>query len=307
MRRIPFLAALVVGLCSQNIAEAMGFKDGLPFRPRVPVTWAATNLISQTLPVYRVVTNRLSQSAVSNAMTLGSFKSLDLLKSKEKGIMEFRDKPRDDEWTRFLQISENQGWVKYYDKSASHLPPHGVPSFEEADILALRYLILLGGDTNQLSAKPWPHNESTFETRNPSDGQLMAKGVSRRWVCLFRQIGGIPITGNSLSVDFGCDAKPIMLEMNWPPLETVRQFRIPRGEDIVAIVKGGKAWIQMSPPPPEDITNAISYKIKKFVPLYAQSTNGESVMEPYGALLVEADMGGRIVSFVINCQLASEK
>ena len=303
MRSILLLATLAIGLTSRNTAEAIDFKDGLPFRPTVPVAWAATDPIPPKLPIYRIVTNRLSQSLVSNAMTIGSFKSLNLVKSKEQGVVEFRDKPRDTEWTRFLQMSENRGRVKYYDKSASHIPPQGIPSFAEADSLALRYFVLLGGDTNQLSAKPWPHSESTFETHNPSDGKLMAKGISRRWVCLFRQIGGISVTGNSLSVDFGCDAKPIMLEMNWPPLEIAKQVKIPTGDEIVTLIKSGKAWIQMSPPPLEDITPAKSYKIKKFVPMYAQAA---SVMEPYGALLVEADISGRIVNFVVNCELVSQ-
>ena len=258
--------------------------------------------------MYRVITNRLSQGLVSNAMTIGAFNSLNLIKSKEKGIMEFRDKPRDNEWTRFLRMSENQGWVKYYDKSASGIPPHGVPSFEQAEKQALGYFVLLGGDTNQLSAKPWPHTESTFETHDPSDGRLVTKAVSRRWVCLFRQLDGIPITGNSLSVDFGCDAKPIMLEMNWPPLKVAKHTEIPTKDEMIAIVKDGKAWIQISPPPPEDITTAKSYKIKNLVLLYAQSNSGsETLMEPYGSLLVEADMSGRIVNFVVNCQLVSNK
>jgi len=307
MRRFLLFLVLVIGLNAWNDAEAIDFRDGPPFRPTVPVTWAASSPIPQTLPVYQVLTTRLPQSLISNAMTIGSFKSINLVKSKEKGVMEFRDKPGDNEWTRFLKVSD-AGWVKYYDKSASQVPAHGVPTFEEAEKQALRYFVLLGGDTNQLAPKPWPHNESTFETHNPSDGRLMAKGVSRRWVCLFRQIEGIPITGDSLSVDFGCDAKPIMLEMHWRPLKFIKRVEIPTKGEILAIVKSGKAWIQMFPPPPEDITSAKSYKIKNFVALYAQeSSEGENLMKPYGSLLVEADMSGRPVNAVINFQIVTEK
>jgi len=229
-------------------------------------------------------------------------------KAEDKGVIEFRDKPSDKDWTRFLQMSDPQCRIKYYDKTAEEIPPHGVPSFEEAENQALRYFILLGGDTNQLSARPWPHTESTYETHDPSDGKLMAKGVSRRWVCLFRQLDGIPITGNSLSVDFGCDAKPIMLEMNWPALKIAKQIKIATKDEIVATVKDGKAWIQISPPPPEDITTAKSYKIKNLVLLYAQTaSDGGTIMKPYGSLLVEADMSGRPVNFVVNCQIIAEK
>ena len=308
MRRFLFLAGFVIGVHVCNYAEAIDFRDGPPFKPTVPVAWEASGPVPQSLAVYQVVTNKLTQSLISNAMTIGSFKPINLVKTKDAGTVEFRDKPGDNDWTRFLKMSDPQGWIKYYDKTAEKIPAHGVPSVEEAENQALRYFILLGGKTNELSARPWPHNESTFETHNPSDGKLMAKGISRQWVCLFRQIDGIPITGNSLSIDFGCDAKPIMLEMNWQTLKLDAQIKVPTKDEIVELLKKGKAWIQMFPPPPEDIRPATSYKIKNFVPLYAQaSEGGANLMKPYGSLLVEADVNGKPVNAVINFKIVNEQ
>lgn len=307
MMRFLYLAALALCFCSWNHAEAGDFRTGLPFTPTVPVTWAASSSMPQSLSVYRVLTNKLSQNLISNAMTMGSFKAINLVKGKDKGVIEFRDKPRDNDWTRFLQMSDPQGRIKYYDKTAEKIPAHGVPSFEDAEKQAFRYFALLGGDTNQLSARPWPHTQSTYEIHDPSDGRLTAKGVSRVWISLLRQIDGIPIIGNSLSIDFGCDAKPIMLEMNWQPLRPDTQVKVPTKDEIVELIKKGKAWIQMFPPPPEDIRTATSYKIKNFVQLYAQTTEGgANLMEPYGSLLVEADMNGKPVNAVINFKIVTE-
>jgi hypothetical protein len=309
LRLIPTLAA-VVG--ASHFCAAFELKngpfDGSPFRPTVPVTWAANSPTPEGFAVFKIPAVKAPQSIISNAMTIGTFKPINLVKSKENGVIEFRDRPGEDDWTRFLKMSASQGWVKYYDKLAGGRPARGVPGFEEIQKQALRLFVLLGGDTNQLPPKPWPHNESTFQTYDKPGGNLISKGVSRRSICLFRQVDGIPVMGNSLSVDFGNDAKPITLEMNWPPLNPVQRFRVATKDEMLALIKSGKAFIQVFPPPPEDISPAKSYKVKNVVPLYAElSSEGERLMKPYGSLLVEADVNGRAVEFVVNCPILTDE
>jgi hypothetical protein len=281
--------------------------DGSPFQPTVPVIWGASNPVPEHLAVYRIATVKVSQGILSNAMVIGSFKPINLIKSKGKNIIEFRDKPSLEDLTRFLKLSAEQGWIKYNDNRAGGIPPHGVPSFDEIEKQALRYFVLLGGETNQLAPQPWPHNESTFETYDKPGGKLIGKGVSRRSICLFRQIDGIPVMGNSLSVDFGNDARPSMLDMTWPPLNPVQRFRVATKHEMLTFVRSGKAFIQVFPPPDEDITSAKSYKVKNLIPLYAELTSdGKRLLQPYASLLVEADMNGRPVDFVVNCPIVAE-
>lgn len=281
--------------------------DGQPFKPNVPVRWSFTNRLADSLTAYRAVDVKLPQSAISNAEAIGGFNSLNLIKSKDANVIEFRDRPGEHDFTKFLKMSAKQGWVKYYDRLASGAPVHGLPSLEDAEKLALRYFVQLGGNTNQTSAFPWPHNESTTTTFDKLGGRETGKFVDARSIRASRQIDGIPILGNDFTVTFGNDAKPSMIEMNWTPMEPVQRFRVATKDDIMALIKSGKSFIQVYPPPPEDITSAKSYTVKNVLPLYVESgSEGEKLIKPYGSLLVEADMDGKPVDFVVNCSITTD-
>jgi hypothetical protein len=282
--------------------------DGSPFRPTAPITWTASTPVPKALAVYKIATAKLPQAIISNAMTIGSFRPINLTKSQDKNQIEFRDKPGREDVTRFLKLTSTQGWAEYYDRLAGGSPSHGVPTFEEAQKLTLRYFVLLGGNTNELPSRPWPHRESTSKTYDKPGGRLINQGVSMRSICLFRQIDGIGIIGNSLSADFGNDAKPITLEMNWPPLNLVERFRTASKAEILALLKSGKSFVQAWPPPDEDVTHAKSFKVKNVIPLYGEfSSAGERWIKPYGSLLMEADMNGRAVELVVNCPIATDE
>jgi hypothetical protein len=107
----------------------------------------------------------------------------------------------------------------------------------------------------------------------------------------------VAIPGNDFIVRFGSEGKPVTIELNWPPVETVEQQKIASNEQILQWLKAGRAFLQAFPPLEEDITKAKAYKVKNVLLLYRRDQNQ---LTPYGSLLIEADMGDRALDFVAN-------
>ena len=311
-RFIVCLVTLAINLAHVFAAVAIDLKDGpfdgTPFSPNVPIKWGVTTSLTENLAVYRTVTERVPQVVVSNAMAIGSFKSRNLIRSQDKNMIEFRDAPKKEDLTRFLRMSVNRGWVRYNDNRAEQRPTHGVPTFEEADELTLRYFMLLGCNTNQIAPKPRPHRESTFETYDKPGGRLIAKGVSRRYVCLFRQLDGIPITDDYFSVDFGNDAKPISLEMNWSPLQPVQRYRTATRDEILQFLRSGRAFYPVWPEQPQ-VSGAKTITVRSIQCLYKRGLGADQqeLLRPYASLGMEADIGGKPVKFGLHCPIIADE
>ena len=308
--RLIVLAAGILGV--PYVANGLDFKDGpfdgTAFRPNASISWGVTSTLPKTFTAYRPIAEKVTQAVISNAMAIGSFKSINLVRSQDKNLIEFRDTPREQELTRFLKVTANRGWVRYYDRSAEKRPVHGIPSFEEADKQVLRYLSLLGCETNQVSLESRSHNEGTFESYDKPGGRLIAKGISSRSVCLFRQIDGMPVLGNSLSVDFGNDAKPIMLEMNWPPFQPAQQYRTATRDEILKFLKSGRAFYPVWPEQ-SNVSSAKVFTVKSIQPLYKRGlgTDPQGLLRPYASLGMEADVGGKLVKFGLNCPIITDE
>jgi hypothetical protein len=313
MRRIlACLVTLTITLLAAFAASGLDLKDGpfdgTPFNPNVPIKWGVTTPLPNSLTVYKRITERVSQAIVSNAMSIGSFKSINLMRSKDKGLIEFRDKQGPNDWTRFLKMSANSGWVKYYDKLTEAKPVHGVPNLAEAEKQTLHYFVILGGNTNELSPKPHPHGETTFETYDKPGGRLISKGVSRHWISLTRQIDGAPVIGNSLTVDFGNDARPITLDMNWPPFQPVQRYRAATRDEILQFLKSGRAFHPVWPEQP-DVSSAKAFTVRSIQYLYRTGlgTDPQELLRPYASLGMEADVDGQAVKFGLNCPIITDE
>jgi hypothetical protein len=202
----------------------------------------------------------------------------------------------------------NRAWAKYGDNGAEKKPVLGVPRFEEADKRTLCYFILFGCDTNQIAPKPKPHHESTFETFDKPGGHLIAKGVSRRYVCLFRQLDDVPITDDYFSIDFGNDAKPITLEMNWPPLQHVQRYKTATRDEILQFLKDGRSFYPVWPEPPK-VTGAKAFTVKSIQYLYKRGldTEPQESLRPYASLGMEADVDGVVIKFCLYCPIITDK
>jgi hypothetical protein len=311
-RIIACLVTLAISLLATFVTSGLDIKDGpfdgTPFHPNVPINWGITLTIPEILTVYKLVNERVPQTMVSNAMVIGSFKSRNLVRSQDKGLIEFRDTPKKEDLTRFLKMSANRGWVKYNDNRAEVKPVHGVPSFEEADERTLRYFILFGGNTNQIAPKPRPHHESTFESYDKPGGRLIAKGVSRRYVCLFRQLDGVPIIDDYFSVDFGNDAKPITLEMNWPPLQPVQHCKTATRDEILQFLKSGKTFYPVWPEQP-NVSSAKAFIVKSIQYLYKRGlgVHPQELLRPYASLGMEAEIDGKPVKLGLNCPIITDE
>jgi hypothetical protein len=257
--------------------------------------------------VYKPAVEKVSQTVISNAMAVGSFRPINLVRSKDKNLIEFRDTPKEQELTRFLKMSANRGWVKYYNRSAEKYPKHGIPSFEDVDKQILRYLILLGCETNQVSLEPRSHHEGTFESYDKPGGRLMAKGVSSRSVCLFRQLNGIPVLDSSLSVDFGNDAKLITLELSWPPYQRLQQYNTATRDEILKFLKSGRAFFPVWPQQP-NVSSAKTFTVKSIQYLYKRGsgTDPQELLRPYASLGMEAEIDGKPVKFGLNCPIIAD-
>src|SRR6266487_5105165 len=191
-----------------------GYADSLkltgePFRPMPPIVWAATNnTLPTTIWVLKCVPKPFSEMAISNAMAIGSFKPLNLMKSQEKGLLHFQDNRDKTYMTRFLKISSLNGAISYYNGRVEGKKIENVPTFEEAEKLAKDYFRSLGGDTKQILPKPISRTESTMRSLDRKTGKEGEGRVIRRGVIFYRQMHEIQVSGgSSFVIQFVSNAK----------------------------------------------------------------------------------------------------
>jgi hypothetical protein len=299
------LISVAVGLLSPVKSFSL---EGEPFKPSVPILWEATNAIPDSLPVYRVVP--IPSSVISNIMTASAFTPLNGVHSGDKSMLLFQDKKDRTYMTRFLKIIAVQGWISYYDGRASGTPVNEVPSFEQAQRLALQYLNRLGADTNQILGTPRPFTEQTVTSFDKQGGKEIGKATSERGVILLRQADGIQILGSSFWIVFGNKSKPTTFEMGWPHLEMGERFKTATANQIVEWIKEGKGVI---PTPGEDSSGAANWTgatkltITKFTPVYAIADEKQHVLTPLAELNVKAEVTGRSIDFAIHCPMIRGK
>ncbi len=307
-------AGITVALFAGTLGLSAEFKDGpfdgRPFRPQATVRWAVTNSLPESLMVYRVVTEEVSRAVVSNAMAIGSFRPINLVRSGDNTLIEFRDRHRMEELTRFLKISADKGYITYTDNRAGGFPVRGVPGYEEAERLALRYFILLGGNTNEIMPRPWPHSEETTSSFEKPSGRELGKVVSGRRVCLFRQIGGVQVIGNAFDISFRNDAKPAMFEMEWANLQPAQPYRTATQSEVLGFVMHGKAFYPVWPEPVGDVSVAKSFSVKRITPFYRAPGLGvgpQEYLRPFAALDIDAELGSKTLPFRVYCPIVSDE
>ncbi|EEF63391.1 hypothetical protein [Pedosphaera parvula] len=144
--------------------------------------------------------------------------------------------------TRFLKLISGPGVISYCNGRAEGTPVHGVLTFEEADRLAVDYVRQLGGDTNQLVAKPRPRIEGTTTSFDKKGGRQIGQVVNVRGLIIHRQVDSIQIHGNDgLTIQFGNDAKVSSLELNWKNLRPQNRYKTASPDTIKSWIKAGRA------------------------------------------------------------------
>jgi hypothetical protein len=306
------LFLLIVGFGAPCIADSVRLQ-GEPFKPSVPIKWAASDKLPNSLTIYKVIADKFSQSVSSNAMALGSLKTVNLINPPhEKGTIEFRDKREQGAANHVLRLSGHADWIEYNYNHMDEKPGvvHGVPTVDDAEALALKYFISLGGNTNELTPKPWQHSDTTLTQLNASM-QPTNKVLSARCIYLSRQIGGIDVVGNYMWADFGNDAKLHSLHMKWTPLQSYRVQNTAGQDQLLEWLKDGKGVrpevFQVEPA--ADITGAKSFTIKRAFPIYGKGSESDppGLLRPFLELLIEADTGTNKADFLVDCPILADE
>ena len=310
MKSIAFF--LIAAFCVPSFADSIRLQ-GEQFKPSVPIKWAATDKLPNSLTIYKVIAANFSQAVISNAMALGSLKTVNLLNPPhETGTIEFRDKREQGAANHVLRLSGHADWIEYnYNHMDEKLGDvHGVPTIDEAQTLILKYFISLGGDTNEIMPKPWQHGDTTLTQLNRSM-QPTNKVVSARCVYIHRHLGGVQVIGNYMWVDFGNDAKPQSLHMKWTSLQPHRTQKTASENQILEWLKAGKGVrpevLQVGPP--ADITGAKSFTIKRASPVYGNETESDppGFLRPFVELVIETDTGTNKADFVVDCPILADE
>jgi len=144
----------------------------------------------------------------------------------------------------------------------------------------------LGGDTSQLTGRPWTRTESVVTTYDRPGGNETNKAVSMRGIVLFRQIEQVQIIGNGFWIHFGNDARPLSFEMQWKKLEPMESHKVATPDEIVSWIKSGKA---VTSQPIDDLTQAKELTITQIIPRYKSSSL--ELLHPYAEIELVADLG----------------
>lgn len=292
---------------------------GTPYHPIAPLTWSATNVLPPRVTVYKVVPKPFSNEVISNVVALAGISLRDLKPSSDKKTLHWRNKGIP--LTRGLTISPLTGWLEYGNSAA--IAPHsisnypvGVPTYEEVERLALKYLILLGGDTNQLSFKPQSRTDERRSRWSKSGELLMDEEVTMRGIMLARQLDGIRFNGpcgrGGISLDFGDNAQLYQLMLNWRNVEPYRQYQTATPEQILAWIKEGKAFdagLDFSDEESAPVGGVKEITITQITPYYWGEPGGspQEFCIPFAELKAVAHWGDTNTTvFTLHCPIIDE-
>jgi len=295
--------------------------EGEPFRPNARIVWAATNEIPPRLMIYQVVPQQFSNELISNLLKITFFKPVNMKLSADKKTMSWRYREEDGGLVRSLDVAPSFGYINYFNTDAkkedTKHPATGVPSYEEVEKLAVHYLQLLGGDTNQLSWKPQSRTEldsTSYDKRPWKGGHVIQQQVLMRGIMLCRQVDNIrfnsPCGRGGIFITIGSNARISDLELNWRNLQTFHLYKTVTQAKIVKFIKTGNAVV----PDPEntDLTSLLQAKkltITDIAPRYWGEVGGapQDFVYPFAELQVTADLGGtNKINFVLNCPVIDE-
>lgn len=238
MMRDFFIVLILVSIVAPSRGEDLTL-DGQQFLTHAAIRWEDTNTLPTSLMVYKVVPQKFDSTVISNAMKIGEFKSLNKV-SSPKGTVWFQDKKDARFMTRYLKIFPEAGSMNYYDRHAEGSPARNVPSFEEAESLAVSYLQKFGIEKSQIIEKPRPRSQTETSVFSKQGGEEVRKEITMRGIILFRQVNGIQVAGNYFLINFCNDGKPSMFELRWPKLVASKEFQAATRQEITILIQNGK-------------------------------------------------------------------
>jgi len=306
--RLTLALVAAIAICTPSLAESIPLA-GEPFHPGDSlIEWKATNNL-KALWVYKVIPQNLTSAVISNAMAVGSFKSLDMVKTEDKNVLRFQDHKKEESVTRYLEISPASGWIQYYDSSQPTdvaASVQGVPDSTQAERLALEMLFKLGIDRTQIASSPRPTGAMGISKVAPN-GDEQFVGIQARHIGLIRQIDGIPFSGNGVTggfwIEFGSKARIKQFELLWRNLVPYELRNVASDSQLLDLIKKGKAVH----PVDVDVKAAKKFTVKSIAPEYlgALGSERQDFVYPVASLDVEAETGTNKVAFTLMCPLFS--
>lgn len=294
------------------------FVRGENFQPNadVEVVWSAitTNLPNE-LWVYKTVPQNFSPAVVSNLMTIGGFQWQNLYKRDrfsaslpDTNLITFR---RSEPSSRTLYISAAQGWINFHATTDERGPLEGVPSREEAEKLALKYLFLFGIDRSQIADKPRGQSLVTQEAYR-YHGEMIPAGLAQRGTYLVRIIDGVKMYGTGMQggfyIEFGNHGIVRNFDLTWRGLLPYEAHPVASGDEIVSEIKNGKGSIPAGGTPEATSFSGLKkMTVKKITPYYA-GANGREPQEfvtPFAELEITAETVNTNFSFQLHCPILS--
>jgi hypothetical protein len=288
---------------------------GENFQPpaNTEIVWStSTTNLPSGLWVYKVIPQNFSQSVVSNLMVIGDFHWQNLNKKNpfptpfpDTNLITFNKD------SRALHISPAHGWINYHATTDERGQLEGVPSREDAEKLALKYLFLLGIDRSQIADKPRGQSLVTQEAYR-YHGEMISAGVAQRGIYLLRVIDGVKMNGTGMQggfyIEFGNHGHVRNFDLTWRNLLPYEAHAVASGDEIIDEIKNGKGSIPMGGIPQKaDFEGLKKLTVTKITPYYA-GANGRDPQEfvtPFAELELTADTAKTNFVFQLHCPILS--
>jgi hypothetical protein len=291
--------------------------EGQAYQPstNIDIVWKATNDLPRGLWIYKVMPEAFSAAVVSNAMVIGRFQKKDFSKGdhpllKDKHLIYFFDWNEPNRRRRSLYIAPTLGAMEYQSEADATAPVEGVPTSDEAEMLAREILFQLGIDRSLLADKVQKGYDDTTTKFDRNRKQLGPPQVNRRGVAFARRIDGVLLSQSwSFLIHFGNHGAVEDFSLNWRNLLPYESRHVLTTNQIVEAIKSGKAVLAEQFGDLTDLNQTKKLTVLKITPRYYNGRKGEALefLHPYADLELVADLGNTNTAlFFLTCPIIDE-
>jgi hypothetical protein len=280
--------------------------------PKVEIVWSVpTSNLPFGLWVYKVVPQTFPAAVFSNLMAIGNFTKADLTKPphtpvSDKNLIRFQTKSGHG-FTRYLNIAPTFGWIEYYSQQDANEPVADLPSKEETERLALDCLFQLGIDRSLVCHKRTGYDATRGKLSR--EGRKLTEELFERGISFARQIDGVETRGFRFLIHFRNQGKIKDFSLSWRNLSPYEAYRVATPNQIIKMLKTGKAIIPSQANSPASLTGIEKLKIVNITTFYFDNTGSEALefSFPYAELEMLVESGGTNKNtFYLQCPVLGE-
>ena len=254
---------------------------------------------------------------ISNAMAIGHFTMKDMSRGshpilKDKHLIYFFN-TNELNLPRFLFIAPTLGAMEYNSRRHNNAHVEDVPTADGAEKMAEDVLFQLGVDRSLVCNPKTGYDETSIKFKyNRQTHQLVQPGttnVTLRGVAFRRRIDGIlESSAWCFLIHFRSHGEIEDFSFMWRNLLPQESHCVLTLDEIVKIIKSGKAVLPPQFCDTSDVDKATRLTINKITPYYYNGTGKESLdlMYPYAEMEVSADLSptnSRL--FYLQCPILS--